>query len=1162
MADRIKGITIEIGGDTTGLNKALSGVNKEIKSTQSQLKDVERLLKLDPSNTELLSQKQKLLTQAVADTKDKLDTLKTAESQVQQQFAEGKISQQQYDALQREIVETSEQLKTLEKQAANANLTLQQIGLVGDKFQEVGEKISGAGEKMLPVTAAITAAGAAAVKMAADFDKSMSEVKAISGATGEDFEALRKKAIDLGASTAFSSTEVANAMTEMAKAGWNTQQILDGMAGVLDAAAASGESLATVSTIVADAITGFGLAASDSTKVADLLTQAANAGTIDIADLGESFKYIAPIAGSLGYSIEDVTTALAAMSMAGIKGSQAGTALRTLLTNMAKPTDDMADAMDQLGVSLYDNNGKMYSLKEILDQLRSGFGKLKISSEEFNKEYQYLTDQVKAKKMTVKQADKQLEELARKAFGAEEAEKAMTAATLAGKEGLSGLLSIMNLTQEQYDALSDSMYNSAGIADQTARVMQDNLSSEMEQLGGAVESLAISFGDILIPKIRELVKRLQTTIEWFNNLGTSQKELVVKIALVVAAIGPLLIIIGKISIGIGALMKTISTLGTLLTALSAAGGPVLLVVAAITALSLLMITIAGTTNDYRAEAAALSEEEINNKTAVDNLYSSYEQMNEQRQSATQSAQAEALHEQQLLAELKSITDENGNVKAGYEARASFITGQLSDALGIEIKMTDNQIQNYKELTNSIDQLIIKKQANALLDANEAGYADAVKNRTDAFMAYNQAKKDVEDTTRKLAEAQKAETDAMNAPVNLFGGNSALEKVSQARDQIDGYTEKLSGLNKTLSESETAYIGYNTTIANYEGLSSAIISGDQKAISDAILNTTYGFQTAETATRQSLENQVNTLAEKYGEMKKAVEDGAPGVTQAQVDQLGILLDRSKLELNKLPDVMKDAVYRAQQAAQGAADFGKVGTDIAAGIVQGMLSGKQSVSTAASEVAQSSIDAARTTLDSHSPSRVMDSIGNDFDSGLANGILSGKGNIISVVSTLASELQNPIKNVISEASTWGSDLVSGLANGITSNIGLVTKSIKDLAEIITSYIHFSRPDIGPLREYEKWMPDMITGLANGIKKNAWKLTDQLNGLTGNMSYILTGDMNGNSTDLSKIENLLGYYLPSLNGGSNIVLDDGALVGKILPNIDSGLTNYKDNAGRTGT
>lgn len=1162
MADRVKGITIEIGGDTTGLNKALGSVNKEIKSTQSQLKDVERLLKLDPSNTELLSQKQKLLSQAVADTKSKLDTLKTAEQQVQKQFEEGKVTQQQYDALQREILETSENLKTLEKQAASSNTTLQQVSLAGDKFQEVGGKISGAGEKMLPLSVGIAAVGTAAVKMTADFDKSMSEVKAISGATGEDFTALREKAIDLGASTAFSSNEVAGAMTEMAKAGWSTQQILDGMAGVLDSAAASGESLGTVATIVADAITGFGLAAADSTKVADLLAQAANAGTIDVSDLGESFKYVAPVAGSLGYNIEDVTTALAAMSTAGIKGSQAGTSLRTLFTNMAKPTESMVGAMNDLNVSLDDGNGNMLSMKEVIDDLRSGFGNLMMGNEEFNETLAQMDTDLAKGNITQKEYIKQLDDMTNKTFGAEEAEKARAAATLAGKEGLSGLLSIVNLTQDQYDALSKSMYESAGVADKTARVMQDNAASEFEQLGGAVESLAISFGDILIPKIREIVKQLQGTVEWFNNLGTSQKVLVTKIALVAAAIGPLLIAVGKISTGIGAVIKVVSTLATLFSTLAVAGGPILLVVAAIVALAIVMANVRKDTEKYRKEAAALSEQEEKNKESVDGLYSSYQQLDEQRKSATQAAQAEAENEQALLVELKSITDENGNVKAGYEERARFITGQLAKALGIEIEMTDTQIQNYRDMTDSIDKLILKKEANALLSANEGEYVDAIKNRTDAFMNFNKAQQDVDDTTRQLADAQKK----LNEEVAAITDNPFYDwtEVNKADAAVEGYKDKLKELKQTLLESQDAYVGYNTTIQNYEGLSAAIISGDQQAISDALLNTANQFQTAETATKDSLERQVQTLTEKYEAMKTAVEQGAPGITQAQVDEMKQLVDKSKIELDRLPEVVNNAISRAVTAAsEGKINFQKVGGDLSAGLTQGIAAGQGNVVSTAAAMAAASIEAARTTLDSHSPSRVMDSIGHDFDSGFANGISSGQGGVIANVLSLVAAITAPITNLLTQAFTWGSDMMEGFTGGIKSKMGDVTNAIKGVAEKLTSYIHFSRPDVGPLREYEKWMPDMMMGLSKGIKDNVWRITDQLGSLTGNMSYMLNGDVAGSGgTDLSKIEGLLNYYLPGMNKGTNIVLDDRTLVGKMMPNIDSGLTVYKDTAGRVGT
>ena len=281
MAGRIQGITVEVGGDTTRLSKALQGVNKDIKSTQTQLKDVEKLLKLDPSNTELVRQKQQLLAQAIKDTKEKLATLKTAAEQANEQLQKGEITQQQYDALQREIQETEQQLKSLESQASTTNATLAKIEEVGGKFQQVGEKISSVGKTLTThVTAPIVGLGTAAVKTAADFDEGMSKVAAISGATGGDLQDLRDKAREMGAKTKFSATEAASAFEYMAMAGWKTGDMMDGIEGIMNLAAASGEDLATTSDIVTDALTAFGLSASDSGHFADILAAASsNANT-------------------------------------------------------------------------------------------------------------------------------------------------------------------------------------------------------------------------------------------------------------------------------------------------------------------------------------------------------------------------------------------------------------------------------------------------------------------------------------------------------------------------------------------------------------------------------------------------------------------------------------------------------------------------------------------------------------------------------------------------------------------------------------------------------------------------------------------------------------------------------------------------------------------
>ena len=582
---RIKGITVEIGGDTTGLEKALQSVNKSLRDTQSQLKDVERLLKLDPSNTELLSQKQKLLAQSISDTKQKLEALKTAQEQAKQQMESGDLGKDKYDALQREIVATEQELQKLVKEAADANTALTKIGEAGKTLESVGGKITSVGQSLTThVTLPIVAAGTAIIKTAGDFDQSMAQVKAVTQATGDDFAKLRDLAIGLGAKTAYSAVEVADAMTEMAKAGWDTNQIMDGMAGVLDAAAASGEGLASVATIVADAVSGFGLEASDAARVADILAHAANAGTIDISDLGESFKYVAPMAQSMGLSIEDVSTALTAMSMAGIKGSQAGTSLRRMLTNLAKPTKSVQEAIDALGISITNSDGSFKSLDEIVAVLRDSFSGL--------------TDE----------------------------EKAYYAATLAGANGQSGLLALLNLSEEEYAALSEEMKNCRGEAEKTATTMQDNLNSKFEQLGGALESLAIKLGDILLPKLKSLVEWMTKVVEKFTNAPKSTQELILKIAGIAAAIGPALIALGKLTSGVGKGVQTFARFGTkistlvaqtqagtgplvaLKTAIAGISGPVLAVVAVIGVLVAAFVNLWKNNEEFRNKITATWDE--------------------------------------------------------------------------------------------------------------------------------------------------------------------------------------------------------------------------------------------------------------------------------------------------------------------------------------------------------------------------------------------------------------------------------------------------------------------------------------------------------------------------------------------------------------------------
>lgn len=575
MANRIKGITVEIGGDTTGLDKALKTVNTSIRSTQSALKDVNRLLKLNPSNTELLSQKQRLLKDAIAATKEKLDSLKVAQEQAKQQLENGELGQDKYDALQREIVETEEELRRLQQEAATTNTALSKIDVAGQKMETVGNSIAGAGKKMMGVTTVIGGVGVAAVKTAADFDSAMSQVAAVSGATGKDFDALRNKAREMGAKTKFSATEAAEAMNYMAMAGWKTEDMLDGIEGVMNLAAASGEDLATTSDIVTDALTAFGLSAKDSGHFADILAAASSNANTNVSMMGETFKYCAPIAGALGFSAEDTAEAIGLMANAGIKSSQAGTALRTIMNNLAGDVKISGKAIGDVTIATTNADGSMRDLSDILADCRSAFGNLT------------------------------------------ESEKAQAAESLVGKNAMSGFLALMNAGQGDIDKLSSAIDNCDGSAEKMAMTMQDNLAGQLTILKSQLQELAISFGDILMPAIRSIVSKLQGFVDKLNGMDEGTKRTIVTIALLVASIGPLLVIIGtaiskigvamqgfvKLANGISKLKIAIQggtgVLGKLGTALGGISAPVLAVVAVIAVLVAAFVHLWKTNEGFR-----------------------------------------------------------------------------------------------------------------------------------------------------------------------------------------------------------------------------------------------------------------------------------------------------------------------------------------------------------------------------------------------------------------------------------------------------------------------------------------------------------------------------------------------------------------------------------
>lgn len=378
---------------------------------------------------------------------------------------------------------------------------------------KVGEKFSSLGGKMtMGVTVPLTGIAIAAGKVGMDFEAQMSRVQAISGATGKEFNKLNKQAIDLGSSTAFSATEAAQGMENLASAGFNVNEIMEAMPGMMDLAASSGEDLASSADIAASTLRGFGLEASQSAHVADVLAKNASATNAAVSDTGEAMKYIAPVAKAMGLSLEETTAAIGEMANAGIKGSEAGTALRGALTRLVNPSDEASIAMEKLKFSAFDAQGNMLPLNQIVGNLKTSMAGL-------------TTEQ-----------------------------KQQAIATIFGQEAMSGMLTLIDAGPESLTNLTNELKNSDGAAKDMAKTMQDNAKSGVEQMMGSLETAAIKIEKSVAPTITEVANFVGDLADKFSNLSEDQQENILKWTAIALAAGPVLKIFGG---GI----STVATLG-------------------------------------------------------------------------------------------------------------------------------------------------------------------------------------------------------------------------------------------------------------------------------------------------------------------------------------------------------------------------------------------------------------------------------------------------------------------------------------------------------------------------------------------------------------------------------------------------------------------------
>lgn len=729
--------------------------------------------------------------------------------------------------------QTSEQVKKNNKEIGESSKTAS---------EQSAQYWTGAGSKIKSILSTITAAtatgavaaGTAAINAGRSFEAGMSEVKAISGASRKDLEALTNKAKEMGANTKFSATQASEGLKYMAMAGWNSQQMIAGLPGVMNLAAASGENLGTVSDIVTDALTAMGLKASDSAHFADVLATAASSSNTNVAMMGETFKYAAPVAGSLGYNIEDLAQAIGLMGNAGIKSSQAGTALRSILTRLASPPKDCAEAMEKYGISIKNSDGKMKSLMEVMENMRDSLQ------------------------------------------GLPEDEQAAAASALGGQEAMSGLLAIVNASESDFNKLSKAIDNASGAAQDQADIMNDNLQGALYELGSAAESAGIELYDNIKNPAKKAVRAAATeirslsttikhdgikaivpeeTITTVKNLGDAAKSVGggglkalgaaaqfagenIQVVLPLAA-GLLTVVKGytviknittaftatqaamagastgmtllgtAVKLFTGETIAATTATGLLNAGIAALGGPLGIAILAGGALTAGLVAYSLTQKKSTTEADKFAQSCKKLKKEQDEVADSIRSMKKENENNVSEVRTQGVQADNLLSKLKSLISIQKK-DAGTKQQIKSTVQQLNDILPDLNLQYDEQKDKLNKSTAAIEKNIKALKEQAMAKAYQSGMENAAEKVAKAEIANQNA---TDKYTQALEKKNKAQEkfDKLEKEHGLGSGNKEL---GRAGEELQKYEKSLETAEKALDKSKKNLKAANKELTTY------------------------------------------------------------------------------------------------------------------------------------------------------------------------------------------------------------------------------------------------------------------------------------------------------------------------------------------------------------
>lgn len=951
------------------------------------------------------------------------------------------------------------------------------IGALGSAMTSAGSTLTKS------VTLPLVAVGTAAVATAAQFESAMSEVSAISGVTGTDLERLSEKAQYMGATTKFSASEAAEGLKYMALAGWDTESMLDGLSGIMLLAAASGEELGLVSDIVTDALTAFGLEAKDSAYFADILATASAKSNTNVAMLGESFKYVAPLAGTMGYKVEDVGVALGLMANNGIKSSQAGTTLRQLLLNLIKPTDDAAAAMEELGITLYDDEGAALDFYDVMWQLRNGFSDLDDETKAFN------------------------------------------ASLIGGARGLSAITAIVDASEEDFLSLATALRNADGAAARMADTMMDNLQGQLTIAGSTVEGLAIAFGNILLPYIKEVVQWLQNLLDWLTNLSDSEKEQIVRVAAVVAAIGPILLILGKVISGVVGIIDTVKLLqGAWITLNAAIGvspfGILLLAIAGVVAATTTLVMWFGRATDEQKKLddqigrVAKTSETL--MKSIDNSAASFKEYND-------STEASAVASQNLAERIYALAEAE-ELSEAERQKLIILTDMFNEQMGETILVYDEETGALNKTREALEDVIEARKQELLAAASmersvelsrelfeaEQKLSEAARARIELEIAKEQG---VYDGWLGTLRYNDALNDLNSTEANLM--NTIQELNFQLDEQIESTVEVAEVLGSAADEIGEKYVAMNGEIlASQEDLVkyNKELMEDIGNYVDAVTNM---FNVISEEANGTVEEYLDTLDKNLEASERFVKNLDElvdrGLDEAIVEtwrkqglaSAGEVALWAKATDDEILDLNEKMARNLEQGAEDARHVLKVGgEEIVEGFVEGIEAGMSDAEKAGQELGEVTADATKEALDIHSPSGVYEDFGENVTEGYVGGINNGMPDVAAAMQGFAEAVMEPFDTVPPEVKTATDSMVSEVISAL-NNLNQQTQqgSAKTVTSAVTEFKRLpgetKQQFDSTLSNAEAWSTSMGNTSNNTAKTFTSNITTEVSKLPGMFS-----------------------------------------------------------------